>query len=535
MDIICKQESLAKGLNIALRAVTTRGALPVTTHLLLETDDGMLKITGTDLNTLITTWVPCTIIAEGAITVPAKLLTDYIGAINAEEVELVREDNNALLKVTADRSRTNINGGMPAEFPPAPSLEDEDVVTVNLKAQTLRNAIQKVAMAAATEESRPVLTGVQIKLANRQLTLAAADGFRLAVHTEDLGEDMDPDTQAEFIVPAKSLTELQRLLTSPDDTVVMTAGTKKNCAIFKISAPERTEFTSLLLQGSFPNWDGLIPQDSDSEIIVDSQAFLRAVKTASIFAKDGSNIIRLNYGHTASGIPQLNVSANSEEIGQNLEELPLTQATGENGKIAFNHRYLQEGIAGTGPGLITIQTTKPSNPGVLRPHGSTSTIHVIMPMFVQWDHHYYDELRDQPPADISPADDLDPPLELIDQTRSASGDEMPDPAAEYSDQESQEPQTGQTDDPDFAHMTVEDDDGDEAQGPQNQTGPPENNEDVNEDVNEDAEDKEEVNEQEDENNYASRNGRDLPAGDTGEDEEEQDADVPLEPVTVDPF
>ena len=529
MDIICKQENLAKGLNTALRAVPTRGALPVTTHLLLETDDGMLKITGTDLATLITTWVPCTIIDEGAITVPAKLLTDYIGAINAEEVELVREDNNALLKVTAGRSRTNINGGMPGEFPPAPTLEDEDTVTISVKTQTLRNAIQRVAIAAATEESRPVLTGVQMKLANRHLPLAAADGFRLAVHTEDLGEELDPEIEAEFIIPAKSLTELQRLLTSADDTVVITAGTKKNCVIFKISAPERTEFTTLLLQGTFPNWDGLIPQSHDSEITVDSQALLRAVKTASIFAKDGSNIIRLIYGNTPEGTPQLNVSANSEEVGHYLEELPLTEAKGKNGKIAFNHRYLQEGIASVGPGLITIQTSDPASPGVFRPQGSDATIHVIMPMFVQWD-HYDDKLQDQPQADTSQQDELDPPMELIDQSQDASEDPADETASDTStqtsdqefdresdkesDQESNDDPEGtednESDDPDFSPVAVDDDNqSHNGQAPRTTGQGAGYNEPHSED--------------------------DDPAEYASEDRDHEDADAPLEPVTVDPF
>ena len=392
MQLTCTKENLARGIATAVRAVPSRTTLPVTSHLLLQTEDGTLKITGTDLSTLISTWIPCMVLEEGAVTVPAKLLQDYINSLSADTVELNRNPENRVLNLVAGRSRTHINGGLPAEFPPTPDLEgDPTAKTVPISVAAMRNAISKVSMAASTEESRPVLTGIQMVLHADHFVLAAADGFRLAVHKQHLetmtgeGTAEEAGTEpTEVIIPARSMVELNRLLAAADDMVNMTAGRQKGSVMFTVTSPDRTLFISNLLQGEFPDWSRLIPADHQAEFTLDSGALVRAVRTAAIFAKDGSNIVRINYGKTPKEHPRMNISASSEEIGQNMEQLPMAEISGEPGCIAFNHRFLQEAVQANGPGLITIKTTTPSSPGLVQPKDNDDTLHVIMPMFVQW-------------------------------------------------------------------------------------------------------------------------------------------------------
>lgn len=411
MEINCTQENLARGIATAMRAVQPRGTLPITSHLLLETDEGMLKITGTDLSTLISTWVHCDVATAGAVTVPARLFQEYVNSVAATDVALNKDPQASVLNVIAGRSNTRINGGMAQEFPPAPNLaSDETLRTFSIPVADLRAAIQRVAVAAATEESRPVLTGVQIQVKDGQFTMAAADGFRLAVHTiptpisSSEGEE-PPSLEADLIIPAKSMNELSRLLASADDTLEMSAALHRGSVMFLINSPQRTQFFSTLIQGTFPAWDNLVPQNHEAAFSVDSATLMRAVRTAAIFAQDGSNIVRMSYGFTPMGRPLLNISANSEELGQNLESLPLTELEGEPGNIAFNHHYLREAINCTGPGIITLKATNPSSPGMLTPKDSENTLHVVMPMFVQWDnynHPFADDPLEYSIADAPP-------------------------------------------------------------------------------------------------------------------------------------
>ena len=400
MDANCVQENLSKGVATAMRAVSTRGAMPITTKLLMEAKDGFIKLTGTDLSMMISTWVPALVTEEGSVAVPAKVLNDYISSVDSESVELTREGDNAVLKLSAGRSKVNINGQQAAEFPPAPDVFGEEGEHFVIKADgpALRKGIQKVAIAAATEESRPILTGVQLKITQDEMsyTMAAADGFRLAVHTEQLQEPSPID--GEFVIPAKSLQELARVLAGVEDEVELIVHPDLTNIMFRTNSPEKVEMTTNLLSGTFPEWSGLVPSEWTSRTEVDAAELQRAVKSAAIFARDGSNIILMHYGHTATGKPKLQVSATSEELGNNREGIIPSEVEGDESKIAFNHRYMQDAIAAVSDGGLIIETTTSSSPAVFKPKDGDKTLQVVMPMFVQWEGHK-DELTDEPELD----------------------------------------------------------------------------------------------------------------------------------------
>jgi len=260
----------------------------------------------------------------------------------------------------------------------------EDGIAASVDPAVLRAAINRVAFAAATEESRPVLTGVELKLGGDKFSLAAADGFRLAVQHGALNAPVD--TEMKVIVPARTLNEIGRLLSDQEEPVEIVMSPAKGQVLFRVTGSQTIETVSQLLQGSFPNYEQLIPQSYETRAIFDLPALLRAARTAAIFARDGSNIIRLHVvpGENGDSQGKVIISAKSEEVGDNEDEVVADTIEGGEGKIAFNSRYLLDVLQVLERGKVALETTTSSSPGVFKPTDSEEYIHVVMPMFVQW-------------------------------------------------------------------------------------------------------------------------------------------------------
>ena len=377
MKLSCLQENLNRGLGIVGRAVATRTTLPVTQNVLLATDRGRLKLSATNLEIAITTWGGGKIETEGAITVPARLVSDLVSSLPPEQIELMATPRPLSLQVKCARFEARVNGTDADEFPPLPTVE-EGVVT-RVDADTLRSTINQVVFAAATEESRPVLTGVKVEMEGSELVMAAADGFRLAVRRVALEETVAESIGV--IVPARTLQEVNRLLAEQDEPVEVTVTPAKSQVLFRL---KNAEVISQLIQGTFPNYAQLIPQSYQTRTVVDLQAFHRAVRTASIFARDGSGIVRCQMlPGTEGGVGKLVISARAEELGENLGEIDAN-VEGEEAKIAFNSKYLMDVLSVMERGEVALETTSPSSPGVFKPMASEGYTHVVMPMFVQW-------------------------------------------------------------------------------------------------------------------------------------------------------
>ena len=377
MNISCLQEHLAKGLGIVGRAVATRSTLPITSNVLLATEDGRLKLAATNLEIALTCWIGAQIEEEGAITVPARLLGDFVNSLPAEKVEMTLAPRSRQLKLACARNQASIAGIDADDFPPIPSVEDGG--KVELDPQELRAAIAQVIIAAATDDSRPVLTGVDVVLEGDQMTLAAADGFRLSVRHLQLAKPVE--SRVEVIIPARALGELSRLLPDETDPVELTLNATRTQVLFKL---KNIELVAQLIQGTFPNYAQLIPEDYTSRAVIDVAEFLRETRTASIFARDGSGIVRLQFTPGEDVAPgKMIISARAEEIGDNMGELDAN-VEGEPDKIAFNGRYLQDFLQVVEAGRVVLEMNGASRQGVLRPVGDERFVHVLMPMVVQW-------------------------------------------------------------------------------------------------------------------------------------------------------
>lgn len=376
MRISTDQETLQRGLSVVSRAVATRSTLPQTGHVCIATDGERLKLSATNLEIAITNWITATVEDEGAITIPARLLTDFIATLPNEKITLGVAARSKRAEIIGARSETTISGMDADDFPPIPTISDAQVI--RLEPSSLREAIEHVVFAAATDDSRPVLTGVHVKIAEDRLTLAAADGFRLAVFHVTTAEA--PAETVEVIIPARALQELGRLLPDREDPVALEINAARSTALFRLSD---VELTAQLIQGTFPAYDQLIPAQYQTRVILNAGDFLREVRTAAVFARDGSGIVRLESSGAEDGEGKLTIRARAEEQGDHEGNMDAT-IEGEAAKIAFNSRYLQDVLQVLDGRPVALESTGPSNPGVLRPEGSENYIHVIMPMFVQW-------------------------------------------------------------------------------------------------------------------------------------------------------
>lgn len=376
MRLSCTQENLSKGLATVGRAVATRTTLPVTQNVLIEAKESRLKLSATNLEMAITTWIGAKVTDEGSITIPARLLTDFVSSLPSQNVDINMTERPLGLHLQCGRFEANINGTEAAEFPPIPTVEDG--ISARIDASMLRSAISKVAFAAATEEIRPVLTGVKLEISGSQFTMAGADGFRLAIYRGSLTEETQEDI--EVIIPSRTLSELQRILSDQSNPVQLIVTPSKNQLLVHLDG---IELVSQLIQGTFPNYNQIVPQTYTTRAIVDLQEFLMAARAASIFSRDGGGITRLELLPGQSGNGKIVITSRAEETGDNKGEID-SEIDGDESKIAFSSRYLTDVLSVMDRGKVILETTTASSPGVIKPMGNEDYTHVVMPMFVQW-------------------------------------------------------------------------------------------------------------------------------------------------------
>ncbi len=362
------QENLARGLAVVSRAVSARSTLPVLGNVLIRTEDGGLKLTATNLEIGITYWVPGKIEVDGAITVPAKLLADIVAGLpSGERVELELQDGDTL-RIQAGRFETHVRGIDAEEFPAIPAAGERP--TTRISQRVLRQALNETTFAAASDEARPILTGVLCRFEGDQLTLAAADNYRIAVKTVST---LDPVEETSIVVPARSLSELSRVLTDVDEPIDIVLAPSKNQILFHL---EGVDLVSRLIDGQFPNYQQVLPKTHTTRSVFDREELLKAVRLASLIAVSSANIVKLGVG--ADGENAIVVTA-AAEIGDNEGRVEGT-VDGDGTTIAFNARYLLDVLQNVSSDQFAIELNGPLSPGVFRPIGDDAYTHVVMPV-----------------------------------------------------------------------------------------------------------------------------------------------------------
>lgn len=373
MKVSVLQENLAHGLSIVSRAVSPRSTLPVLGNVLVATDEGRLRLSATNLELGITCWLGAKIQEEGSTTAPARTFTELVSTLTDQQVDMELNVRNQTLNVRSGASNTDLKCIDSQEFPPMPAPDLSNGIQLNVA--DLKEMIQQVAFAASTDDARPILTGVLVTVEGNRITLASADGFRLSVRKAELSSDVSRPISA--VIPARALSELARISSDGEGSITMVLPPGRGQVIFRM---KDAELVSQLIEGTFPDYEQIIPRGYQTRTVLSTSAFLKACKQAEIFAREGSHIARVNI--TPGGELQpgtVEISGHSEETGFSQTTVDAS-IEGQSLLIAFNVRFLREVLDVISSPNVAMETTVDTAPGVIRPVGNENFLHVIMPM-----------------------------------------------------------------------------------------------------------------------------------------------------------
>lgn len=378
MKVTCLQENLKRGLATVAPAVAAKATLPVLANVLLTTDDGRLRIQATNLSLAITCHVGAKVEEPGAVTIPAKLLQDFVGNLPNDVITLTLDERTQTVNLRCGRSEANIKGIPAEEFPQVPTIQ-ADSPTARVAPDALKAAINQVAFAAATDDTmRPVITGVLVKLRDTTATFVAIDGFRLAVKTLTLPEAVREPL--EVIIPARTLQEVGRIIGDTENLVEITVTPKGGQVLFH---SDMVDVVSRLIEGKFPDHERMIPKQFLTRAVVDRASFVQSTRQASVFASGSANTMKLTL-HAGADLVlgKIVVSTNTAEVGNNRAELE-GQVVGEDGEVAMNVKYVQDALNAMGTPQVALETQGAASPGVFRPVGDDSLLVLVMPMTIR--------------------------------------------------------------------------------------------------------------------------------------------------------
>lgn len=403
MRVSCLQENLAKGLSIVGRAVSSRSNLPVLGNILLEARGNQLRLAATNLEIGINCWIGAKVEDEGAITVPARLLSEFVNSLPPDRIDMELAVRTQTLHLRCARFDANMKGIDAADFPIMPvisgSEDADDAATqvtgtsIELEPAGLRRMIDQVVFAAASDESRPTLTGVEVSFRDGRINMVATDGYRLSVRSAPV-EGMTAPPESAVNVPARSLSEVGRICAEADEqqkVLVLFPAESRNQILFQVwgkpdvkASFHRVELVSQLIDARFPDYRGIIPKSHTTRTVVDTASLLKAVRVASLFARDNANIVRMAVSQGTNGNAgegQLRITAASSEMGDNVSELDA-MVEGTDLEIAFNARYLIDVLSQIDQPQVLLETTIATRPGAIRPvgMGTEDFLHVVMPM-----------------------------------------------------------------------------------------------------------------------------------------------------------
>lgn len=374
MKAIVNQQQLSHGVGIVARAVTSRSTLPVLSNILVKTDAGRLKLSATNLELGISTWIGAKVQEEGGVTIPARTFVDLVSNLPSDEVTLTVDQRTQTLNLHCGTLNTDIKGISAEEFPPMPAPDMATSIPLNVT--NFKDMIQQVVFAASTEDTRPNLTGVHLTVEGDHLVLAATDGYRISISSAIMAQK--PAQKLDALIPARALSELSRVAVNGEETLQMAFPAGRGQVIFHL---KDVELVSQLIEGNFPNYAAIIPPSFKTRTVLSTAELLKACRQTEIIAREGNFIARLDIQPESSGEkpPQLEISANSEQTGSS-EVIVDASVDGTPLLISFNIRYLREVLEVIKTPNVVLETNAANTPGMIRPVGDENFKHIIMPM-----------------------------------------------------------------------------------------------------------------------------------------------------------
>jgi DNA polymerase III subunit beta len=366
MNLTIAKDQIIAGLQAVQNVVSTRTTLPILSNVLLRAADGKVEFTATDLDVTVACSVEAKVTKAGATTVPVKNLFGIVRELNGGEIEIETDEKN-VTSIRSGSSYFKIHGLAAEEFPPLPKFKDDK--KVGLQQETVRAMLKKTSFAVSTDESRYVLNGIFVSLKDGKMTLVATDGRRLALVDEEV--EISEKSTGEFIVPAKAINELNRLLQDKGE-VELKFGENQASFALKDDKGFSVLLITKLIEGNYPNYRQVIPGEAKERIPINREELLQALRRAEIMTSEKANSVKMTFGKN-----QLAITANSPEVGEARETLAVNYK-GKEMAIAFNPRYLIDPLAALSEDEVFIELIDELSPGVLKINGPF--LYVVMPM-----------------------------------------------------------------------------------------------------------------------------------------------------------
>lgn len=364
MELSITQDNFAKALSAAGRVASTKTQLPILSNILLRTDGNRLLIAATNLEIATTQYIGAKIAKPGAITVPARLITEFVSSLPKGTIELKVVNEN--IHISSGKYHSIINGVIADDFPELPTIIEDNSVTYSINVEEFKQAVSQTIITASSDATRPVLTGVYWHSHEGWIYLAATDGYRLSERRL-----VETTSEVAAIIPTQSLQEVLRTIT--DDVETIDVLFDESQVRFRIN---EAEVISRLVDGNFPDYRQLIPKESDIVAVMDKAEFTRVVKVAGLFARESGGSVIVTVDDDANTVSLHSIAS---ELGENTSELDA-DVTGS-GQVSLNSRYLQEALGVLDASKISFSFSGKLSPCILKSTDKdVNYYHVIMPL-----------------------------------------------------------------------------------------------------------------------------------------------------------
>ena len=366
MNLTISKEQILNGLQAVQNEVSSRSTLPILSNVLLRAESDRLEFMATDLDVTIVCSVEAKVKKAGASTVPVKKLFGIVRELNGGEIEIEVDEKNTCI-IRCGSSFYKIHGLSADEFPPLPKFKDDKKITI--PQETAKAMLSRTSFAISTDESRYVLNGIFVSLKDHKMTVVATDGRRLALADEEV--EISEKSQGEFIVPAKAVSELNRLLQEKGDLEIKFS---ENQAAFKLKDDKGFSVLIItkLIEGNYPNYRQVIPAETKERVPLAREEFLHALRRAEIMTSEKANSVKLTFGKN-----NLAITANSPEVGEARESLAVNYK-GKEIAVAFNPKYLIDPLNALTEDEVFFELIDELSPGVIKINGPF--LYVVMPM-----------------------------------------------------------------------------------------------------------------------------------------------------------
>lgn len=373
MKFACRQDNLAKALGIVNKAVPVKSINPLLSNILVVAEDGRLKLCATNLETAITTYVPAVIEKDGGVGIPAKIFKDFVLTITSSSINFEMDDS--ILHAVSDKTKSKFSGMDAQEFPEMPQFSEE-ITFITLDPKEFSQAVSLVGFAATSDDSRPVFTGIYLSFSKdaQALTIVASDGSRLSEKTIAAQGELE---NFNVIVPAKTLLEVSKVFGSSAESIKFGLNKNANQALFE---SEDTLIATRILDGVYPDYKRIIPQETPLHIEFNPEELLEAVRLTHIFGSANDTNVAVKIKINPDGY--LQISSASSETGAHESQVAAT-IDGDEMQLAFDAKFLMDLLNNVKVEKMVFKASSPTSPAIFRPLEEETFLHLIAPMQVK--------------------------------------------------------------------------------------------------------------------------------------------------------